>query len=464
MAKLGLQLKLGQQLTITPQLQQAIRLLQLPVLELNTQIQEALEANVMLEQDEAVEAEGPEPEASVVANGELEQSSWDDLYPETRRADPWSTDDLRQAELPDVSQDSLKDHLFWQLETEHFSPRESIIGQAIIDAINEDGYLTEDLDVIHKALQGEADFSLAEVEITLAKIQTLDPVGVGARELSECLRLQLEQLDPETDGRDLAISIAATELDMVADQEYAMLRRRLSISDADLDTALHLIRSCHPKPGNAIQSTAAEYVVPDVYVRQQDGRWVVDINRSTTPRLQVNQSYAAILRGNGAHENLRAQLQEARWLVRSLEIRNETLLKVAMCIVERQVDFFERGDEAMKPMILKDVAELVEMHESTISRVTSNKYMHTPRGIIDFRHFFSSQLSATDGSEQSSTAIKARIKRLVGQENPQKPISDSKLTALLENEGIKVARRTVAKYRESINIPSTSERRVRPTR
>jgi RNA polymerase sigma-54 factor len=251
---------------------------------------------------------------------------------------------------------------------------------------------------------------------------------------------------------------------MVADQEYGMLCRKLQITEADLDTALALIRSCHPRPGSAIQPSTSHYVVPDVYVRKQDGQWVVDINRSIAPRLRVNQAYADMLKGNGHHTMLRTQLQEARWLVRSLEIRNDTLLRVAMSIVEQQIEFLEHGEEAMKPMILKDIAEELQLHESTISRVTANKYMHTPRGVLEFRYFFSSQISGNDGSEQSSTAIRARIKRLIGQESPTKPLSDSKITKMLEDEGTKVARRTVAKYREAMRIAPSSERRTRVDR
>jgi RNA polymerase sigma-54 factor len=243
-----------------------------------------------------------------------------------------------------------------------------------------------------------------------------------------------------------------------------MLRRKLAVSDAELEAALALLRACHPRPGSAIQPATAEYVVPDVFVRKHDGKWIVEVNRSLAPRLRVNQAYAQMLRGNGEHSALRTQLQEARWLVRSLEIRNDTLLKVARCIVKRQSEFFEHGEECMKPMILRDVAESVEMHESTISRVTSGKYMHTPRGVFELRYFFSSQLTSDDGSEQSSTAIRAKIRKLIGQENPASPLSDSRIAELLQADGVNVARRTVAKYREAMNIAPSSERRKRPGR
>jgi len=462
--KPSLQLKLGQQLTMTPQLQQAIRLLQLPVLELNAQLEQALEENVMLEVEERAEPPVETAQPGVEAEEPVDSPLWSDIPAGGGRGDSWSQDDGRRPELADTSQDSLREHLLWQLEMEHFTPREVHIGQAIIDYINEDGYLTEPLESIRQMLSADARIELEEIEATLTKIQGLDPAGVGARSLSECIRLQLLQLDESEPGRELALEITESCLDLLAERQYSILRRRLGVSDQDLDTALVLVRSCHPRPGSAIQGSTAEYVVPDVYIRKQDDTWIVEVNRSIAPRLRVNQTYAELLRGNGGHATLRTQLQEARWLVRSLEIRHDTLLKVAMCIVERQVDYLEHGEEAMKPMILRDIAEAVQMHESTISRVTANKYMHTPRGIVEFRHFFSSQLATADGGEQSSTSIRAKIRRLIGQEPPEKPLSDSRITALLAEEGIKIARRTVAKYREAMKIPPSSERKQQPRR
>jgi len=466
--KLSLQLKLSQQLKMTPQLQQAIRLLQMPVLELNSQLQQALAENVMLENEDPDDI-APDPndlvqtadDSPVIASDGDETGSWNELLTPGNRNDVWS-DDSRRPEIPDRSDETLHEHLLWQLEMEHFSPREVVIGHSIVEYINDDGYLTESLENIHQTLNAEANFSLKEIEQTLVRLQGLDPTGVAARDLSECIRLQIQQFDAAVAGRDLALQISDNYLDLVAEQQFPMLRRRLGVSEEDLDAALALVRSCHPRPGSAIQPSNAEYIVPDVYVRKQDDKWIVEVNRSIAPRLRVNQTYAELLRGDGKHANLKSQLQEARWLVRSLEIRHDTLLKVAMCIVNRQIDFFEKGEESMKPMVLRDVADVIDMHESTISRVTSNKYMHTPRGILEFRYFFSSQLGAIDGSEQSSTAIRAKIRRYIGQENPQKPLSDSKLVSLLEEEGIKIARRTIAKYRESMKIAPSSERRQRP--
>jgi RNA polymerase sigma-54 factor len=459
MAKLSLQLKLGQHLTMTPQLQQAIRLLQMPVLELNTQLQEALEANVMLEQEEPPESTVANDEPEVVAGEDREQVEWADLYGSGQGKENWSGSDEQQFDLPDTSGNTLQDHLLWQLEMGQFNPRETVIGQAIIDYINDDGYLSETLEGILEILPAEANFSKAEAEAVLRRIQGLDPAGVGSRTVGECIAIQLQQLSPLEPGHDLALKIAAHHLDAIVELDPATLRRNLRVSDEELANALALIRSCHPRPGTVIQSEPAEYIVPDVHVHKQDGRWVVEVNRASSPRLRVNQAYADMLKGDGQHAMLRTQLQEARWLVRSLEIRHDTLLRVAMSIVERQVEFFEHGEESMKPMILKDIAEELQMHESTISRVTANKYMHTPRGVLEFRYFFSSQISSNDGNDQSSTAIRARIKRLIGQENPAKPLSDSKIAQILQSEGINVARRTVAKYREAMNIQTSSERR-----
>jgi RNA polymerase sigma-54 factor len=490
MLKPSLQLRIGQQLTMTPQLQQAIRLLQLPILELNAQLQQMLESNVMLELEEpsgrelevpagseAGEFPAEQPAAKPDETGEFDydpdesgvlpdepadSALWGEVAA-PNRSDPWSDDD-RQSEIASQAGETLREHLLWQLEMEHFTPREFIIGEALIDYINDDGYLTETLDNILTMLPAAAGYTMAEVEQTLVKVQALDPPGVGARDLAECIRIQLLQLRADEPGRELALAIAQSHLDLVAEHELAMLRRKLGASDAELESALALIRACHPRPGSAVQPATAQYVVPDVFVRKQDGRWVVEVNRSLAPRLRVNQAYAQMLRGNSEHSVLRTQLQEARWLVRSLEIRNDTLLKVANCIVKRQAEFFEHGEESMKPMILRDVAEAIEMHESTISRVTSGKYMHTPRGVFELRYFFSSQVTGEDGTEQSSTAIRAKIRKLIGQENPANPLSDSRIAELLEADGINVARRTVAKYREAMKIAPSGERKTRPGR
>ena len=464
MLKPSLQLKLSQTLTMTPQLQQAIRLLQLPVLDLSAQIQDALEENIMLEMEDLPDA----PKTSGETTAEIEtikaEDSWQSASMERIQDGGWNGEGRPINDYADLSGQTLREHLLWQLELEDFTPREALIGEALIDAINDDGYLTTELDDIVDCIDAETQVSLEEIENALLKVQRLDPVGIGARSLSECLLLQLRQLEAKTPGLELAMQLATDHLDHIASQEYGEIRRSLRTSEADLDQALALVRSCNPKPGLAVSKAAPEYVVPDVFVRKVDNRWQVEISASGIPRLSVNQEYAKLLRGNGDHQVLRSQLQEARWLVRSLEIRNDTLLKVATCIVARQKDFLEHGDEAMKPLVLRDVAESIGMHESTISRVTTNKYMHTPRGVFEFKYFFSSHLSTVDGEEQSSTSVRAKIRKLIGAENPAKPLSDSKIANMLADQGITVARRTVAKYREAMKIPSSSERKVRKPR
>lgn len=461
MLKPSLQLKLGQTLTMTPQLQQAIRLLQLPVLDLNAQIQDALEENIMLEMEDLPDVPRTSSESTVEIETIKAEETWTTRSTSERGSDSgWSGEGRPINEFEDESGKTLREHLLWQLEMEDFTPREAVIGEALVDAINDDGYLTASIEDIEASIDDEV--SVLEIEAALKKVQRLDPVGVGARSLAECIVLQLAQLDPDTPGLSLASEIAATHLDLVATRAYGEIRRSLKASEEQLHDALALVRGCNPKPGQAVSPAAAEYVVPDVFVRKIDNRWQVEISPTGVPRLSVNQTYAKLLRGSGDHAVLRSQLQEARWLIRSLEIRNETLLKVATCIVTRQTEFLELGDEAMKPMVLKDVAEEIGMHESTISRVTTNKYMHTPRGVFEFKYFFSSHLSSANGEDQSSTSVRAKIRKLIGAENPAKPLSDSKIANLLAEQGIKVARRTVAKYREAMNIASSSERRQRP--
>lgn len=478
MLKPALQLRLGQQLTMTPQLQQAIRLLQLPVLELQAQIREALETNVMLESEDEVGSletadaeheptfETPAPTTQTNESTEREQEvdiiddpDWSDSPTTGASEAPWSGDGDDSQDFSAARGETLQEHLTWQLEMSRLGEREVRIGAAIIDAINDDGYLIEPLDEIARNLQPEIVASIEEVERVLRHVQQMDPAGVGARSVSECIELQLRQLDPDIPGRDTALLIAANYLDEVAEQQYSLLRRQLRVTEEEMEHALVLVRACQPRPGSSVHSVPAEYIVPDVFVRRTERGWVVEINPASLPRIRVNQSYAGLIGRSADHAMLRTQLQEARWLIRSLEIRNDTLLKVARCIVQRQSAFLENGDEYMQPMILKDVAEAVQMHESTISRVTTNKYMHTHRGVFEFRYFFSSHVAASDGTEMSSTAIRAKIKKLVAQEDSEKPLSDSRIAEVLSQEGVQVARRTVAKYREALGIPPSSERK-----
>ena len=484
MLKPALQLRLGQQLTMTPQLQQAIRLLQLPALDLQQTIREALEQNVMLEAEDEGEAEVPldaigpevtpgpdaapagtvaEPSADSGPDSDVVDDAWDEGPVASTSDTPWSGDD-RPQEFSDQRGETLQEHLTWQLELARLGPRELAIGRAIIDAVNDDGYLVDPLEDIAAVLRPDVEADTAEIERVLKVVQAFDPPGIAARSVAECIELQLGQLAPDTAGLAAAVEIARHHLDLVATQQFALLRRTLSIDEEELSRALALVRSCHPRPGSTIQPTQPDYVVPDVFVRRGQHGWVAELNAGALPRVRLNQSYAGLVTRAADHAVLRTQLQEARWLLRSLEIRNETLIKVARCIVQRQSAFLDQGDEAMEPMVLRDVAEAVEMHESTISRVTTGKYMHTPRGVYEFRYFFSSHVAAADGTEIASTAIRAKIKKLIAGEDPANPLSDSRIAELLAADGARVARRTVAKYREAMQIAPSSERRRVPAR
>jgi RNA polymerase sigma-54 factor len=345
------------------------------------------------------------------------------------------------------------------LELARLEPRDLAIARAIVDAVSDDGYLIETLEDIAATLKPEIEASTAEILEVLRKVQMLDPPGVGARTVGECIELQLRQLEPNTPGLETALIIARKHLELVADRELSVLRRELRSTDEELAAALALVRSCHPRPGATVSAGSAEYVVPDVFARRTERGWAVELNSATLPRVRLNQGYASLIGRNSSHATMRAQLQEARWLLKSLEIRTDTLMKVARSIIERQVDFPEHGEEHMRPMILRDIAEAVGMHESTISRVTSGKYMHTPRGVFELRYFFSSHVEGADGSGTSSTAIRAKIRKLVKEEDPESPLSDGRIAEQLSAEGIPVARRTIAKYREAMGIAPSNERR-----
>ena len=479
MLKPSLQLRIGQQLTMTPQLQQAIRLLQLPALELQAHIRELLESNIMLEpeddgeSDAGLEAANQQQaaETTVTAPAAADQDTdansveaVDEHWGEHTAGPsdtPWNgDDDDRMQEFADGAGQTLQEHLLAQLELARLPPRALGIASAIVDAINDDGYVTEPLAEIANTLRPEIICDPEEIETVLQRVQQLDPPGVGARTVGECIELQLAAVPEDTPGLATAIQIARHHLEKVANREMSLLRRDLRVPDEEITAALLLVRSCHPRPGATVSGGAPEYVVPDVFVRRTDaGGWTVEINAATLPRVRLNQGYANLIGRGTSHATMRTQLQEARWLLKSLEIRNETLTKVARSIVERQSAFLDQGPEAMRPMILKDIAEAVSMHESTISRVTSGKYMHTPRGVFELRYFFSSQVEGADGSGTSSTAIRAKIRKLIKDENTSLPLSDGRIAELLSEEGIPVARRTVAKYREGLGIAPSSERR-----
>jgi len=495
--KQSLQLKLGQQLTMTPQLQQAIRLLQLSSLELQAEIQEILETNPLLEKPEDGEAEtGNETlEGMEGINNLLEEkiattstsepsgdgerevdaspneipddlpvdSNWEDTYDNYLGAsNNGNGEDNRGYENTNSTSDSLFDHLMWQMQLTPFSDIEQAIATQIIDGIDEHGYLSVPLDDVHQSIKSslDAELELDEVEAVLTRIQHFEPPGVGARDLRECIQIQLNYLDPETPWLNEAKALVKDHFDLLAKREYSLLMRRMKISENDLQSAIVLLKTMNPRPGTQIDSGQAEYIIPDVFIRKEKGQWRVELNPEVTPRLSINSLYANMAQGNSRDSAyMKNHLQEARWFLKSLKSRNETLLKVATCIVERQRAFLEYGDEGMKPLVMHDVAEVVNMHESTISRVTTKKYMHTPRGIYELKYFFSSHVSTANGGECSATAIRAMLRKLIAAEQRNKPLSDNKLASLLAEQGINVARRTVAKYREAMSIPPSNERK-----
>ncbi|EFC6822200.1 RNA polymerase factor sigma-54 [Escherichia coli] len=473
--KQGLQLRLSQQLAMTPQLQQAIRLLQLSTLELQQELQQALESNPLLEQidtHEEIDTRETQDSETLDTADALEQkempeelpldASWDTIY--TAGTPSGTSGDYIDDELPvyqGETTQTLQDYLMWQVELTPFSDTDRAIATSIVDAVDETGYLTVPLEDILESI-GDEEIDIDEVEAVLKRIQRFDPVGVAAKDLRDCLLIQLSQFDKTTPWLEEARLIISDHLDLLANHDFRTLMRVTRLKEDVLKEAVNLIQSLDPRPGQSIQTGEPEYVIPDVLVRKHNGHWTVELNSDSIPRLQINQHYASMCnnaRNDGDSQFIRSNLQDAKWLIKSLESRNDTLLRVSRCIVEQQKAFFEQGEEYMKPMVLADIAQAVEMHESTISRVTTQKYLHSPRGIFELKYFFSSHVNTEGGGEASSTAIRALVKKLIAAENPAKPLSDSKLTSLLSEQGIMVARRTVAKYRESLSIPPSNQRK-----
>ncbi|EPT8676092.1 RNA polymerase factor sigma-54 [Escherichia coli] len=473
--KQGLQLRLSQQLAMTPQLQQAIRLLQLSTLELQKELQQALESNPLLEQidtHEEIDTRETQDSETLDTADALEQkempeelpldASWDTIY--TAGTPSGTSGDYIDDELPvyqGETTQTLQDYLMWQVELTPFSDTDRAIATSIVDAVDDTGYLTVPLEDILESM-GDEEIDIDEVEAVLKRIQRFDPVGVAAKDLRDCLLIQLSQFDKTTPWLEEARLIISDHLDLLANHDFRTLMRVTRLKEDVLKEAVNLIQSLDPRPGQSIQTGEPEYVIPDVLVRKHNGHWTVELNSDSIPRLQINQHYASMCnnaRNDGDSQFIRSNLQDAKWLIKSLESRNDTLLRVSRCIVEQQQAFFEQGEEYMKPMVLADIAQAVEMHESTISRVTTQKYLHSPRGIFELKYFFSSHVNTEGGGEASSTAIRALVKKLIAAENPAKPLSDSKLTSLLSEQGIMVARRTVAKYRESLSIPPSNQRK-----
>ena len=469
--KPALQFRLGQSLALTPQLQQAIRLLQLSRLELEIELNLALESNPLLDMTEeapdgdeadveaAAEREAAEAEAEAAAQNTDGDEQPLDL--EVERSEHRGTAlDEDGMEQQDAEIEDLRDHLLWQLNLTPMPARDRAIAATIIEAINDDGYLDETDEAIRDTLAPLHAVTLEEIAAVRRRVQQFDPVGVASRNLRECLGVQLDAFDADTPGLALARTLVAEHLDALAKQDRARICQRLHADEAEFEVALALIRSLVPKPGSSYASTSAEYVAPDAYARKVGGRWQVALAPGCQPRLGINEHYAGLIakaRRDDANY-LKGQLQEARWLIKSLKTRAETMLKVATSIVRAQEAFLEFGPEAMRPLVLKDVAEEIGMHESTISRVTTRKYLYTPRGTFEFKYFFSSGVTTVDGGAASATAIQAMIRKLISEEQPARPLSDQVLATELNRRGINVARRTVAKYREALNIPSSNDR------
>ncbi len=497
--KPGLELRLGQSLAMTPQLQQSIRLLQLSTLELSLEIQQAVETNPLLEFTEGDEfgaaddsfgeaTENPieyaasddpntlsgesllnDPEPANESGEVFElDTRWDDFY-ESDGSTAFSAAERNFDEYDPYATtssgiESLRDHLLSQIHLTALSARDTVLATTLIEAIDGAGYLVEPLDELWAMLAPQwPGLSEDELLAVLHLVQSLDPVGVGARSLNECLSLQLAALPATTPHRDTARAICERNLmPAIAEREYAFVLKQLQASQTELEQALKLIQTLNPRPGAAVGSVAADFVVPDVIVGHKNGRWQVDLNPEIAPKLRINQTYARMINRSSRGEDasyIRSHLQEARWFIKSLRSRNETLLNVARAIVARQIDYFEQGETGMKPLVLREIAEELSLHESTVSRVTTQKFMLTPRGTLEFKYFFSSHVGTSDGGECSATAIRAMIKKLVSEENPKKPLSDAKIADMLIEQGIDVARRTIAKYREAMGIASSTDRK-----
>ena len=473
--KQTLQLKLSQQLTLTPQLQQSIRLLQLSTLELNQELETFLMENPLLERDDAEGESAPvvppngaqreEYASSSDATGsdepaaETAEIDWfaDAPAPAARREDGEETDYPQLA----ASTPTLSEYLIGQLSLTQLSARDKSLVNTLIAALDEGGYLAQSLEEIAEMLPPELEVGLDELHIALHHLQSLDPTGVGARTPAECLELQLKALPAETPARDLAIAIVHGHLEALAAHDYARLKRSLHCDDENLREAQHLIQSLNPHPGAEYSTNETRYIVPDVIVRKVKNAWVARLNPDAMPKLRINRMYAEILqdRQHSAGGQMSSQLQEARWLIKNVQQRFETILRVAQAIVERQRNFLDHGEVAMRPLVLREIAETLGLHESTVSRVTTQKFMATPRGIFELKYFFGSHVATETGGACSATAIRALLKQLIQAEDGKKPLSDSKISQILGQQGIVVARRTIAKYRESLNIPPVSLRK-----
>jgi RNA polymerase sigma-54 factor len=473
--KQTLQLKLSQHLTLTPQLQQSIRLLQLSTMDLNQELEKFLADNPLLEREEpaaetpiarmngepiTVQATaGEAPAEAAPAESAPSELDW------LAEAAPSGAgrDDGEEGDFPQLAADSptLREHLLGQLSLTNLEPRDRNIVTVLIEALDEDGYLTQPLEELVELLPAELQIELDELQIALKHLQNLDPTGIGARSCAECLELQLLALPETVPARTLALTLVRKHLPLLATRDFARLRKMLQCSDDELRQAQHLIQSLNPRPGAAFTQLETRYVVPDVVVKKVKGVWVASLNPEAVPKLRINRMYAEILQSNRNNSGgqLSQQLQEARWLIKNVQQRFETILRVSQAIVDRQRHFFEHGEVAMRPLVLREIADTLGLHESTVSRVTTQKFMFTPRGIFELKYFFGSHVATETGGACSATAIRALIKQLVAAEDAKKPLSDSKIAEILGQQGIVVARRTIAKYRESLHIPPVNLRK-----
>jgi RNA polymerase sigma-54 factor len=464
----SLQLRTGHQLTMTPFLQRSIQLLQLSSLEFQQQVQEVLGTNPFLEQvegDEQADADAPESSAAESAADEHagNEDGFDDIW------SGGSTTDYRSSRAADDEWDpallvpgtpTLREHLLQQAGCLRLSERDQVLVTAIVEALDASGYLTQPLEELSQLFDEPPE--VEELMVALRHVQSMDPPGVGARSVAECLRLQLEALPPEIAARETALRIINKHIDLLAAHDFQRLQRELGCEEAELCAATVLLRGLCPRPGAAFGTDETHFVVADVIVQQVKGKWVASINPEVIPRIHVSRFYASILKGGreGGGSPVSQQLREARWLVRNIEQRFQTIQRVAQAIVDHQSRYFDYGPMAMKPLTLGLIAEKVGLHESTVSRVTSRKYMATPRGLLEFKRFFGSHVETAAGAPCSATAVRALISELISAEDTTRPLSDIKLTRLLEQRGIKVARRTVSKYRDSLHIPSVEVRRM----
>ena len=483
--KQTLQLKLSQHLTLTPQLQQSIRLLQLSTLELNAEVERMLQENPLLEKEEAEGEEEPPQEFPLASRERTAEAEHEHRGEEeaderpldvTQAADPSDVADYTGPDTdwgggapPDddefypqqAATSSLRDHLLEQLSLLNLDERDRELVATLVDAVNEDGYLTATLAEIAELFPAEAEVGEDELRIALNFLQSFEPAGVGARDCGECLRLQLKAKPEDTPWRAEALKVVDGHLALLANRDVTKLKRLLHTDDAGVRGVRDLVRTLNPRPGASFAREEAAYVVPDVIVRKVRGQWVAALNDAAMPKLRLNRIYADILTRNreASNQQLAAQLQEAKWLIRNVQQRFDTILRVAQAIVERQRRFFEHGEVAMRPMVLREIADMLDLHESTISRVTTQKYMLTPRGTYELKYFFGSHVATDTGGAASATAIRALIKQLIGAEDPKTPLTDSRIAEVLGEQGILVARRTIAKYRESLQIPPVNLRR-----